>query len=642
MYLALQIVLGFLASVAVLFVPGLLLGRAIGLRWLWLFALAPLISLTLLSGAAVLLPRLGQRWELPGAAAFAVVFGLLVTVLFRVVLRPKFDFAPHMLRESAPALLLAMIVLLAQFTYAVGSFSDISQTYDNVFHLNAIRHVELTGHASPFLIGSFASPDSAPDFYPSMWHAAVQLVQQLSGNSIPIAINVFNMALMATVWPLGVLLLARGFTGLSRLGVWIAALLAVSFPAFPLLMLFYGVLYPYFMGLVMLPAALALILNLLRVTPTPPIAKLLPQIILLLGIVPGMMLTHPQAVFGVLALSVPAVIVATFTNFAKLDVKRRWLRLSLLAVFIVSGLCLLIVLRRGFRWGTRMEFAEALQQTLLLNLWGYGTPILFAVTVLVGVVATCRRPFHPVKFTLLGIWAVGAALFLVSAGVPYLLLRFPTLIWYADAPRLASLFVIAAIPILASTLTTLFARLSDSKWLARSMMNSRLRALMTSLLVSVFFAFSLGLAGFGQAFTDARKTYALNNESALLSSDEKKLLEELDEIVPAGDVVVGSPWTGASLAYAIAAREALLPHILMGKLSAERTLLTQELDEAVAGGEVCAAVAKLRAYWVLDFGSLEVHGEEHVYPGFDTFPDDKFTLVKQIGAAKLYRVTACD
>lgn len=629
----LQIILGFLASLVVLFVPGLLLGFAIGLKRLWLFALAPLISLTILSGAAVVLPFVGLTWSPLGILAFAAVFGLLVTTIFRFALRTRFTFDTVVWRGTAPALLLATVILMTQFALAVGPFSGISQTFDNVFHLNAIKHVTVSGQASPLTIGGFTSPDTAPSFYPGMWHAGVQLVQQLSGSTIPVAINVFNMALMATVWPLGVLVLARGFTGASRLGVWVAALLAVSFPAFPLFMLQYGVLYPYFMGLTLLPAVLALVLNLLRVTLEQRITTVLPQLVLLAGVLPGLMMAHPQAMMGVLALTVPAAVVATFAGFTKLIAAKRAVRLVLLAGFGAGGYFLLWKLRPTNPWEPRMSMGEALQQTLLLQLWGYGLPVLLAAVTIFGVIRAFVPPYQRTKFAALGIWAVGASLFLVSAGVPYRLFRIPVQVWYSDAPRLASLFVIALLPILALTLTALLEKLAAK---------FPLLPFAKALFLAVFFIVSISLAGFGQMFADTRGTYAMDAESPLLSSDEAALLEEVDEIVPADDVVVGSPWTGASLSYAFAEREALLPHMFMGEFSPERSLVTEHLDEAAAGNEICAAVQELRSYWVLDFGPREVHGAEHIYPGFDTFPADKFELVKQVGEAKLYRVTACN
>ena len=42
-----------------------------------------------------------------------------------------------------------------------------SLTFDNVFHLNAIRYVLDTGAASPLQLGQMTSPSGGVPFYPS-------------------------------------------------------------------------------------------------------------------------------------------------------------------------------------------------------------------------------------------------------------------------------------------------------------------------------------------------------------------------------------------------------------------------------------------------------------------------------------------
>jgi hypothetical protein len=46
--------------------------------------------------------------------------------------------------------------------------------------------------------------------------------------------------------------------------------------------------------------------------------------------------------------------------------------------------------------------------------------------------------------------------------------------------------------------------------------------------------------------------------------------------------------------------------------------------------------------YVLDFGSKEVHGGDHPFPGFEDLSESSAVkLVLQHGSAKLYQVTAC-
>ena len=128
-----------------------------------------------------------------------------------------------------------------------------------------------------------------------------------------------------------------------------------------------------------------------------------------------------------------------------------------------------------------------------------------------------------------------------------------------------------------------------------------------------------------------------------MSTDERTLLERLDEEVPADAVIVGSPWTGTSLAYPLADRRVMYTHVLMD-VTPDVELVTEKLRDAEAGDEVCAAVERLDVEYLLDFGTLEVHDfGPHIYPGF-RYPavSSAFELVDREGSAKLYRVIACD
>ena len=93
------------------------------------------------------------------------------------------------------------------------------------------------------------NPRGGLPFYPAGWHALVALVVQLSGATIPAAINAVTLVVSAVAWPLGILLLTRTLFGRSPVLAVSAGLLAASLPVFPILLMDYGVLYPYQLGL---------------------------------------------------------------------------------------------------------------------------------------------------------------------------------------------------------------------------------------------------------------------------------------------------------------------------------------------------------------------------------------------------------
>src|SRR5690606_35955178 len=119
------------------------------------------------------------------------------------------------------------------------------QSFDNIFHLNAIRYIVDTGIASPLEIGQMTSPGGGLPFYPSAWHATVAIIVQLSGTSIPVAVNTAALVTAAVVWPVGILALSRMLLGSSASVIVGTGIVAAAVPAFPLLPMDFGVLYPY-------------------------------------------------------------------------------------------------------------------------------------------------------------------------------------------------------------------------------------------------------------------------------------------------------------------------------------------------------------------------------------------------------------
>lgn len=142
------------------------------------------------------------------------------------------------------------------------------------------------------------------------------------------------------------------------------------------------------------------------------------------------------------------------------------------------------------------------------------------------------------------------------------------------------------------------------------------------------------------ASASAGISYRIGEHAPLLSLDERALLERLDDEVPPGAVIVGSPWTGTSLSFALANRYSLIPHIYT-ELDQDMTTIVDDLNRG-ADPRVCAALKRTHVRFVLDFGSHEVHGGSHTYPGLtDLVESPAVTLIDSQGAARLYRITAC-
>ncbi|GAA1328750.1 DUF6541 family protein [Leucobacter albus] len=634
----LQILPPALLGGALLVGPGLILATIVGLRGLWAWATAPAISMTMYVAASLGLPLLGFGWTVLNACLFSLGFGALVYFLYRFVLRARLDGdvqSPNPTRiATITAWAFGALVITTWIVVGIGTPAGISQTFDNVFHLNAISFIEANGDASPFAIGELTAPGSGGGFYPVAWHGLVALISQTTGTSVAVALNGFNIAIAALIWPSGVLLLVRQIVGNSSRIMLIAGVLLCAFPAFPLNMLFFGVLYPYFLGIALVPVVLAVLLQLLGTTRQSQLGSKAAIAVLLLGLMPGLTLSHPVAMMTVLAMSVPVVLVSVCAGWRTATSSTRLWRILGLAAYGAVGYVMLYKLRPGVKWPPRTSTLDALWRTLSLQIGGYGLPLIVAALTITGIVLALRSK-RPAAIAMVGMWSVIAGLHFITAGVSIPLLRGITGVWYGDTPRLE-----AAMPIVAIPLAVLAADRIVDVMVSRIPQGGQLPA--GVIIFAFFFLATQASAGYPALIQKMQKSYSTEDDSILLSSDERTLLERIDQQIDSDEMVVGNPWTGTSLAYAFADRDVLMPHILM-QLEGDRAIVMNRLKFADTDPAVCAAVDELNARWFLDFGKREVHGSEHIYAGLDGIEQTSVVeLADAEGDAKLYRVSACD
>ena len=256
---------------------------------------------------------------------------------------------------------------------------------------------------------------------------------------------------------------------------------------------------------------------------------------------------------------------------------------------------------------------------------------------------------------LLAMFGISCVMFIVVSGYPFGPVRtWFGGVWYNDPFRLAALLPVAALPVAVLGVVWLTdlahgwvrSQLAEGKlprtWTAWAT-GSRVAVASAAATVLVF----TGLLGLSQGGTvtasvaSAAGSYALTPSARLVDADEMILLRRAASEIPADNVVVSSPWTGASMVYAIADRKSLTPHIF-SEFGADTSTILNRLNQAGEDPAICEAVQRLKSYYVLDFGTREIHGHVHTMPGLvDMATDPDFTLVDSQGDAKLYKVTAC-
>jgi len=676
-----------LAAVLFLLLPGALVTVSLGLRGLSAAALAGPVTISIAAVLAVLLPFATIPWSAAAVLAGGILLSALIVGIRFLGLRRvdansslRHVFLPahrpgapaplarrHWARRHrsgawvAAAFLAGAALILVELALVFGSPESFSQTFDNVFHLNGVRYVLDTGNASSLWMSKMTSGDAAPYFYPAAWHGLAAAVVQLTGLPVTAAVNVLNMAVAAVVWPLGCMMLTRTVAGNRPVAVGAAAILAAMFAPFPILLLDFGVLYPNFLAISMLPAVLASIAVLFRVARNltwPPA----PRFALPLLILPGLALAHPNGFMSLLALSVPIILQAYARLAGNRENRSRHRTVWILAsVGLGVGAAALYLLWTTIRPPEDAAFWEPVQTPrgaawdVLANA-AIDRPAAIGVSVLmlIGLFLCWRRGGR--TWMIAGFVIIGVLYVVVSGTLKGDVRSALTGIWYNDSNRIAALLPMTALPFAAVGVD------SVAVWLRR-----RLDRLAEKRPAGPALA-GKGRAGAGRgagvaypvicgvlalavaasqvpsmraAMGSARKNYLETDHSLLVSTDEQKIIDRLDGIVPADAAIAVNPWTGGALAYALAHRETTAKHILTAN-TADVETLNRGLRDADSDPAVCAALKATGVRYVLDFGSNEVHFGDHPFPGLENLNNSlAVRLVLAEGGARLYEVTAC-
>ena len=628
---------------ALLFLPGLLLGFLLRLRGTRLLALAPALSVSLVAVAALAAPFVGIRWSILPVLILTAVASVAAYFWSKHVGKPA------LLRQSSNARqLVAVIVsivvpaLLIAFVL-VRSMHDpefFSQRYDNFFHLNAVQYVLDTGNASPLWLGSMTSPAGVP-FYPSGWHAMVSIIVALSGASVPLASNAMIIVVAAVVWPIGAVFLVRELLGRNQILTVIAGALAAAFPAFPFLLLHYGVLYPLFLGLAVAPAAIVVAWWLLRPGRVP---RRQDWALLLVLVVPGLGVAHPGALMAVVALTVPFVL-ARLLHQMRTPGRPRLIGIGLLVAYAAAGVVLLQVVRppaSQIYWPIINTVPDSIGEVVAASVYGYPSSLGITALMIIGAYSVIRRGTYA-RWSILAMAVISAVLYIIVSASPYETLRFWfTAPWYNNPPRIAAFWAIGVLPLAALGGIVLVT------WLLRQRLLVPVRRFFERLPIVLIAIVVIALVGvtqnaaIRQAAADIEFTYELRPGGPILSPDELDLMEDLAELVPEDAVIAGDPWTGASFAYGVSGRRVLMPHLLMDltdDAEAINTMLSTEGDSP----EVCAALEDTGVGYVLDFSADgDFQENDGDYSGLDDLDSSPYVeLVEQRGDAKLFKIVSC-
>ena len=660
----------FLLAVVLLFIPGLAVGFAARLGAPRAVAAAPGVSVSVIGVAAIAAPFLGVTWSL--LPVVAVTIGMAVvafgaSVLLRKRAKPVElageDRPRYWIAASLAAAAVAAFLIGRRLLNAIGSPESFSQTFDNVFHLNAVRYILDTGSGSSLTLNAMTGAGS----YPAAWHDVVSLLVSAGGGEITSSVNAVNIVVAALVWPLGCIYLAQTIWGRRPAVSITAGVLSAAFGAFPISLLDFGVLYPNFLALALLPLVLALGVDALGLSAVSHGSRIM-SLLLLLAVLPGMALAHPSAAMAWLALMVPPAFYVYVRVFAKTLRSRRGKgRVAASAALVLAFVAAVVLIRllwdvvrppaEAAFWPPVETTGQAIGELIASS--AIGRPVAWAVMALtlLGIYATIRSGR---KVWLLGTYLVTAALFVVVSSFPADDFRLSlTGIWYNDPPRLAALLPLVTIPLACRGAVEVWCWLSSALALAAGYLNKRRRGrtfegattrnrlrpavLFTAagIVMIVALAAATQRGNVSQAQASMAGSYRLSEDSPLVSTDELALIKRLPGEVPKDALMVGNPWNGSSLAYAFADRKLVQLHILSAVPQGAAPLLNGPVPSK-DDPAVCPTVESLKIEYILDFGHREVHGRDSGYKGLDALiAAGLATLEDSQGEAKLYRLDLC-
>ncbi|MDR2895941.1 MAG: hypothetical protein LBV30_04760, partial [Propionibacteriaceae bacterium] len=502
------------------------------------------------------------------------------------------------------------MIATVQFVKVIGAPINFGQADDVVFHLNALRWIMDTGDASSLEITKMVQLDQPPTFYPAAWHDVVTLIGKIMGSTdVVFMTNASIWVIMAVVWPLSCMALIRVMFARSAVPVRMAAwVMTVSFAAFPLLILEYGIIYPNIFAVALVPAGVSLLVAGLELMPgTTLLAPTWVTRCLLCFSLVGLSLAQPNALLTVVAIFVVTLPIWAYRGWRITGqslttiqtgngaLSQHWRSSWHYPVVLIVGWAVSVIIwikvRTPAKWGPINTPEASLGEFMLASPMGLHPDWVIGLLLALGLVALVRRAdlrwwagpllIICLMWVVVSAWPIGPFRTWLVGG------------YYADNFRLAALIPMALLPMTVAGIEWITSIISG--YIGRHFVDS------ASVIRAITSIVALMLLIVGLQFTKpipdivgyAQQAYRLSNESRLVSLDEYKLIKALPDLIPAGAVVATEPGYGSSMAHALAGIHTTTTHFDYIS-SPDLDIIHNHLDEAASDPElVCPAAERL-------------------------------------------------
>jgi hypothetical protein len=648
-----------LVCVGLFFVPGLLVSYLGGLRGITAWATAPLVTVAVVMVVAVLGGLFGFRFGVWPVVAGTIVMAGLAAALALVLRsrgagRPPADPRGYSLAVVIGAIA-AVVIGAVTFLTGVKRPDAISETYDAIFHYNAIRYIEQTGKASPLTIGTLGQPGTKTAFYPDAWHAMAALLAELTGGSNAVAATVTCLVIAVLVWPLGCLLLARQLFGAAggraAAAVVITGMLSSLFGAFPWMLTgAWGILWPNALGIALAPAGVAVGLSITRVSEGDTFGAQR----WLFGVADAWAigLAHPNSALSVALICLFPLLIAVgphvLDQWKRHTVGTTLVMLAILAVVLVGGYVALGVnlIKNTDAQGFPLfetpgqAFVSAISNATdgLVAEW------VLAAFLIIGVIACFvwrqRRWLVCAELVI-------AVLYVGAAASDSHLARLATGLWYHDSHRFAATLPIVAIPLATTGV------LAVGDWLLQAIRRLPSAASLAArpalpLALSVAVGTVVAVATAAQAVPDNATTvgsqFSTSGDNTFVTAAKLRFFQTVARLVPASALVADDPFQGTAYLYSLTGTRVLFPQAETGPDDTALTYLARNLVQLGTEPRVCALVRQYGVGYMIV--GPDGYLQKFQLPGFyggvaDPGRDSGFKLLAADGPLRLYKITIC-
>ncbi|MHA6792007.1 DUF6541 family protein [Pseudonocardia bannensis] len=599
--------------VLILWVPGLLLGKALGARGWVLFGTSPLITYSIVGLAGPAYSAAGLNWS---TMSFGVTVGIIAVVAGTVsivsarspastgrriaAVPPPSEWSQAASIAVAAVASSAAVVGAAAILTGIRTFSAIPQDWDAVFHANGIREIATTGNGGLFAMGQVNwYEDGIAVFYPNAYHLLATIAYQLTGSTLPVVLNAHTV-LIPGLLAFSLVTLVRRLGGRAVLAGF-SAVVAVSISALYDL-LWRGPLLPFATGLALTPLIVVLLLELVDAPRWRGMAR--PGVLLSIGLA-GLLCLHPAIMIGGALFAAPAMIQRWWQqpSSARTDLPVTLLSGLIGAVFCVlqlAGAASSASNLSAIDWPADLSQNEAIGELLTFSHAGPFPQWWIVAAVLAGLLGYRRLA----QLRWLGIVAVGfGSLFVIAASSDEPWANSITSFWWNDRWRLIAL---AAVPLCVIAghglaeiqrvawdgLCTIWSKMRSARNRDRSAVGSAVVA------VAVVIAFALLSNDLYFARNAARMAQNVGDGPAI-SGEEVAGIRALADIVPAGSRVLNDRGDGSAWMYALAGVRPVAGHYDGFRTGPDAAILARQFKDYPTNPEVQAAVQRLNIEYVM-------------------------------------------